>query len=913
MDPFSPHMMNDPAWQPPQLQQASDHMLPHQLSSQSLQKNTSYLHFNNGQYQDTMSKVNSLFINNNIAGGTRAGLHNSNLGIPGSGMTPDTATLSIAQPQSVASYSSESSIPGSDSGDIKASCVGITPPSHYAAALGFSEANSSGNDNANQISYSSLDRHTDDSAAGVSSDIFDTPASPEPNGDSANKKRNRLRPEQTRRLMEIFEKTPKPDSEVRKVLGKQLEMTPRTVQIWFQNRRAKLKRESNTVNLMRNSVYAASGIFDGRSAHRLTYNRAYINRRPTGRVASEGYAHLRNIPEFDHYSHGAVHSLPLQNPSQISIPLSLRIPPAFQPAISSAPSSAHPSTDPLMFGNSAMGVPVGQDSRGDILASSVIGGHNHSANPFAGSSGASNDPMNAAFPNGTPFSPTAQAYPGAASDLSSASVMHSFGTGAPQPSMQMNEEYYASRPAAPGHIRTRSFTADSHTLASLGQAPPAQDCTNPLAAPDAHMLPSPSGNPQHSLMNHPQGAATLFGSSDGVPTAEALLESRRRHLNDLIIINQTQAVRGIRTSGISSGAHTSAPSSAIEAESSSKSLLFSNLSGVDNHTIDTISASTVGSIPSGQAVADFIASIGNNNTTNSSSLGLGVPAAHAVECRNPLLLRTGSDITSKAVITSMPAPPQSLVGCSADSDVSALFELGNSSFNSSDHTSSAVKMSHTQSFGAGDIAGGLDQQSLGNGDSNFQFFNNLLLDCNTLELLGGQNSAGQEHLGIPSASESSPHLTVASSALALSANESSYLGVPLSANDALLTNRTIVGPGSREGSIAPDTVYSRELSENCPQHSSRSSSLSDSNVSMSNAAVDVESFLLASTSSSSTSPSYSSQNAADTTAFLHTSASEPSSLQPKQSPSNQVSVARSGVPGQRDLMIEQFSYSTMPL
>ncbi|KAJ1933715.1 hypothetical protein EC988_009030, partial [Linderina pennispora] len=100
--------------------------------------------------------------------------------------------------------------------------------------------------------------------------------SPEPSGDSSSKKRHRLRPDQTRRLLEVFDKTTKPDSEMRKALGKQLDMAPRTVQIWFQNRRAKLKRESNASDPLKMTGYFGSGIYANRG--RLSYNRAYLDR-----------------------------------------------------------------------------------------------------------------------------------------------------------------------------------------------------------------------------------------------------------------------------------------------------------------------------------------------------------------------------------------------------------------------------------------------------------------------------------------------------------------------------------------------------------------------------------------------------------------------------------------------------------
>ncbi|KAI9226039.1 MAG: homeobox domain-containing protein, partial [Piptocephalis tieghemiana] len=57
------------------------------------------------------------------------------------------------------------------------------------------------------------------------------------------KRRRRLTPEETRRLTDIFHhQTTKPDAALRQGLAIELRMTPRMVQVWFQNRRAKAKR-----------------------------------------------------------------------------------------------------------------------------------------------------------------------------------------------------------------------------------------------------------------------------------------------------------------------------------------------------------------------------------------------------------------------------------------------------------------------------------------------------------------------------------------------------------------------------------------------------------------------------------------------------------------------------------------------
>ncbi|GAA5929332.1 homeobox domain-containing protein [Sporobolomyces koalae] len=56
------------------------------------------------------------------------------------------------------------------------------------------------------------------------------------------KHRRRTSPSQLKVLEYHFDVNPKPDVTVRKALSEQLNMTPREVQVWFQNRRAKIKK-----------------------------------------------------------------------------------------------------------------------------------------------------------------------------------------------------------------------------------------------------------------------------------------------------------------------------------------------------------------------------------------------------------------------------------------------------------------------------------------------------------------------------------------------------------------------------------------------------------------------------------------------------------------------------------------------
>ena len=60
--------------------------------------------------------------------------------------------------------------------------------------------------------------------------------------ESETKRRQRITKEQQEILEEVFDNTAKPSSEIRQNLAQRLGMTPRRVQIWFQNKRAKSKK-----------------------------------------------------------------------------------------------------------------------------------------------------------------------------------------------------------------------------------------------------------------------------------------------------------------------------------------------------------------------------------------------------------------------------------------------------------------------------------------------------------------------------------------------------------------------------------------------------------------------------------------------------------------------------------------------
>ncbi|KAI9362292.1 Homeodomain-like protein [Pilaira anomala] len=110
------------------------------------------------------------------------------------------------------------------------------------------------------------------------------------NGSQLSKaKRKRISPAQYNRLMEIFDQTDTPSSEIRENLAQELQMTKREVQVWFQNRRAKMNR---TKNLNNNTIRHRHSLIP----HTVSNNQFHHlkNRRLSAYQASENYKQSLN-------------------------------------------------------------------------------------------------------------------------------------------------------------------------------------------------------------------------------------------------------------------------------------------------------------------------------------------------------------------------------------------------------------------------------------------------------------------------------------------------------------------------------------------------------------------------------------------------------------------------------------------
>ena len=76
-------------------------------------------------------------------------------------------------------------------------------------------------------------------------------------------KRSKISPEATVILTRFFEKQPLPDLETRQSLAASLGMTPRSVQVWFQNRR---QRSKPTTAAQAQAKTAHAALFEPRGA-----------------------------------------------------------------------------------------------------------------------------------------------------------------------------------------------------------------------------------------------------------------------------------------------------------------------------------------------------------------------------------------------------------------------------------------------------------------------------------------------------------------------------------------------------------------------------------------------------------------------------------------------------------------------
>ncbi|KAJ1646446.1 hypothetical protein LPJ64_002091 [Coemansia asiatica] len=724
----------------------------------------------------------------------------------------------------------------------------------------------------------------DDSDSGAHRGYYEGSQSPNLNCDPSNKKRHRLRPDQTRRLMEVFQKTTKPDSDMRKILGKQLDMTPRTVQIWFQNRRAKIKRESSAASALRGPGFFDAPGYPNRG--RLTYDRPFMGRRPTGRVASEGFEHLRNIRGFGepYLRPDPARGLPLQSPSQVSIPVDIPMHIQFHEMRTDR---AQP------FGqSSAMGIPATPE-RCNTISAFVPRNVDISPSSLDHMLGSV---IQAGVHEHMGFSPTSHAFPTSPRGPVTNNRMPSLGN---RDSMALQLQHpQQAHDAWPG---------PANVFSPGGGTNPHAQCSGRFDSNGdrGFGLENTAVGAQSSPKPKSDSSLPLALSTD-VPSAGALLESRRRHLQDLMIINQTHAARNMRAISLATG-HTGILSGPSETnDAACRPLLFSELAHTPTYVSELLTAS------SSCSFGGFDAASASASASAPSASTAAVASVSA-----PLSYSSGSAAQ----------PMQGYIASNTTADKSNSKSNSNSGYNHGTYSNehlikhegprvhfetpaaasefSDFNFESKPSSAAGQNKGGSFEKA---DEQQYQILGDLLFQYNAFDLLSDSENlyAGSEATsskdgeyshqpGFFKGSFNDANLIPDSISSALfSANESA----PISAVSATSANAANASSACVQEQMPKDEAVSDERPD-------------VSNVAGSHLQ-DSRSFHVVSVSPSTMPVELSSVESANSgSAACRSPISELNSNQLKQSNASFVSVAPTDYSGQRDLTIEQMGYSSM--
>ncbi|KPV78536.1 uncharacterized protein RHOBADRAFT_41081 [Rhodotorula graminis WP1] len=351
-------------------------------------------------------------------------------------------------------------------------------------------------------------------------------------------KRKRILPDQLERLLEVFETTDSPTFEVRDKLGAATSMTNREVQVWFQNRRAKVNRQRLASLAVEEAARAATKpkgaaveSDTGRSSpgvqaagqHQWRFRAATMLPPPVPSPSTSAHAHpprplsLPSPPPTSHHAvHGLVgHPYPYSPPDYTTYAVS---PSPFHP------SHPHPST-------SAFAQAIGHPSSFGMISPPLSITTPSLASPGTASmlSYFPRTPSELSSPSGTFFrlaldSPSSQhpvsPYFSGASYQSPVSPTSPL-VDEPEPRIHLppirsSGPWPSPRAAPPVRPTDRRSVSDSAPSAAPGQGEPATATAVAAAGERTALVRLPS---LHGLLNHEAAPAVALPTHASLPTS----------------------------------------------------------------------------------------------------------------------------------------------------------------------------------------------------------------------------------------------------------------------------------------------------------------------------------------------------------------------------------------------------------